>query len=232
VTVAPLPAEWPVNRPLAWRMEVRGGYSAEALKNLLRLQLASIQPFSDYAASVVELNVDGSVPRYAVSLYAQFRERGEARLPDLVFPWYDPTIDRLQQLRLPGVRVVAFDPARLRLLAWLRGLSAIFAAFALGYWLWRMLGWRLRRYHALAGLERTTDTAGLVRQLCAFSLRPRTLPAATLGEWQQRMRAEASVHGLTELVEAVEAARYGNGEAELDKLLQKARHCLAAARPL
>lgn len=231
ISAAPLPVQWPVNRPLLWRIEINGSYSAEALKNILRLQLANQPQFSGYPPSVEELNSEGGVPRHAVSLYAQFRERGDVILPNMVLPWYDPAADKLQQLRLPGSRVQVVDPARQRLLAWLSGLAALIAVLAFSYLLWRTLGWRLRRHRALAGLKRVADVDGLARQLCAFSLRPGALPAATLGEWRQRMQAETETDGLDELAAAVEQARYGETQTELNSLLRQTVDCLAAARP-
>jgi hypothetical protein len=231
ISVSSLPAQWPLKRPLAWRMEIQGNYSAEALKNLLRLQLANQPQFSDYPPGVEELSSDSGVPRYAVSLYALFAERGMAKLPDLVLPWYDPASDRLQQLSLPGARVQVFDPARQRLIWWVNALAGLAAAIALGALLWRMLGWRLRRYRALRELKHAADIDSLARQLCAFSLKPGVTPASTLGEWQRRMQAEAETQGLAELVVAVEAARYGTLETELDSLLRQAISILANAWP-
>lgn len=231
VSTAPLPVRWPVNRPLVWRIEINGGYSAEALKNILRLQLANQPRFSDYPPGVEELSSDGGVPRHAVSLYAQFRERGDAILPDLVLPWYDPATDTLQQVRLTGARVQVFDPVRARLIAWIAGLASLAGALALAYLLWRTLGWRWRRHRALGGLKRVADIDDLTRRLCGFSLRRGVLPAATLGEWQQRMMQETQTQGLAQLVAAVEQARYGETETELSSLQQQAVDCLSAARP-
>jgi hypothetical protein len=95
-----------------------------------------------------------------------------------------------------------------------------------------MLGWRWRRHRALAELRRVTDTAGLVRQLCAFSLSPTAVPAATLGEWERRMQNETEAGGLGALVDAVEGAHYGSAEAEFLLLLEAAGNCLAGARPI
>ncbi len=231
IAAAPLPAEWPLDRPLGWRVEISGGYSASALSNLLRLQFAHLPQFSGYQPAVEELAGDSGVPRYAVTIYAVFNERGETQLPDLVLPWYDPAGGLLQQAKLNGVNLKIVDPARQRLLAWLLGLLGSMAVLVLGYLVWRPLDWRLRRYRALAELKRVTDVSALARQLCAFSLRRKALPVATLGEWRQRMTREMEAPGLAELVTAVEAARFGEAEVKWDALLRQAVDCLAAARP-
>lgn len=231
ISAAPLPSRWPVKRPLLWRIEINGGYSAEALKNLLRLQLANQPQFSDYPPGVEELSNVSGVPRHAVSLYALFSERGDVILPDLVLPWYDPAADKLLQVRLPGARVQVFDPVRERLIAWIAGLASLVGALALAYLLWRTFGWRWRRRRALGDLKRVADIDELTRRLCGFSLRPGASPAATLGEWQQRMMRETQTQGLAKLVAAVEKARYGMAETEPAALIRQAGNCLATARP-
>lgn len=229
IAAAPLPHAWPRERPLAWRIEVAGGYSAEALRNLLQLQLAGLPAFADYAPLVTPL--DGAAPRFAVTLYAVLRARGDAQLPELVFPWYDPAGAQLRQAKLKGAAIAVVDPARQRVFAWLKALSVALAALVLGYFLWRSLAWRVRRRRALAELKRAADLAGLVRRLCAFSLQSKASPAATLGEWLQRMRRELRSEGLAELVAAVEAAHYGRAETQLPVLRERALACLAAAQP-
>lgn len=232
ISAAPLPHAWPLERPLAWRIEVSGGYSAEALRNLLQLQLAGLPAFADYAPLVELLASDGAAPRFAVTLYAVLRERGDMQLPELVFPWYDPAGAQLRQAKVKGAAIAVVDPARQRLFVWLKASSAALAAFALGYFLWRTLAWRVRRQRALAELKRVADLAGLIRWLCAFSLKSRALPAATLGEWLRRMRQELRCEGLAELAAAVEAAHYGRAETQLAVLRERALACLAAAQPL
>lgn len=231
ITAAPLPAQWPIESPLAVRLEVRGGYGAEALKHLLRLQLAHLPHFSDYPPLVEELASDGGVPRHAVNLYALFRVRGEAQWPDLLLPWYDPASGQLRQTQIKGAKLEIVDPARQQLLAWLSGLGGLLAAMLSAYLLWRSQAWRIRRHRAVAELKQVCDLPELVRSLCAFSLRRKTPPAATLGEWRRRMQQETQMQGLEELVAAVEAAHYGGKETALARLLETALARLSTARP-
>lgn len=231
VSAAALPAEWQLARPLAWRIEVNGGYSAEALKNLLRLQLGNRAEFTDYPPTVEELPGDSGRPRYALALFAVFSRRGEAKLPDLVLPWFDTASGEVRQLRVQGARVRIVDPARQRLFAWLAGLAGLLALSALAYLAWRGLAWRLRRLRALSGLKQAGDAEALARLLCAFSLQGNASPAATLGEWQRRMQREAETEGLGQMVEALQAARYGSAKTEIAALRAAALACLASARP-
>lgn len=231
VAVSPAPAEWPVGRPLTLRFEIKGSYSAEALMNLMRIQLANQPQFMNYAPSVEETGHDSGVPRYAVTLYSLFTESGDFKLPDIVLPWYDPATEKLQQLHVPGLVVQVFDPAMQRLINWLLGTGGLTLMLVVAYLLWRMLGWRLRRYRALKGLANVADINALARQLCAFSLSANNKPASTLGEWQQRMKRDVRMQGLEELVGTVESTRYGPEQIELASLLEQARQCLATAMP-
>ncbi len=231
VSIAPLPAQWPLERPLALRIEVGGNYSTEALKNLLRLQLANLPQFADYPPTVEELAGTGSVPRHALTLYAVFRERGETRLPDIVLPWYDPAGSGLHQVQLKGASLQIFDPVRQRLVAWLPGLAGASIALSIAWLLWRPIAWRVRRYRALAEMKRADSLTALVAQLCAFGFRRGALPAATLGEWKQRMQQETQTQGLAELVTTVEAAHYGEAKTAFAALQSAALACLAKARP-
>lgn len=232
ISASAIPPQWAIGRPLTWRFEVSGGYSAEALKSLLRLQLANLPQFSDYPPTIEALASNSGVPRHAVSVYAVFGKRGNVRLPDLLLPWYDPASGRLQQVQIKGASVEVVDPARQRLLAWLLGLAGLLAVLLTGYLLWGMLAWRWRRHRALDELRRVTELPDMVRLLCAFSLRAKALPAATLGEWQQRMRQEETqMRGLAGLVAAVEAAHYGETWTELSSLREAALACIGSARP-
>jgi hypothetical protein len=227
----PLPIQWPIERPLAWRMEVAGGYSTEALRNLLRMQFANQALFAGYPPEVEELAGNGAEARHAITLFASASESGEAKFPDMVLPWYEPETGRLQQLRLPGAQLRFFDPVRQQLVLWGGWVAVALAAIGIGYGLWRLLGWRYRRYRRLALLSRAEDAESLAQLLCRFSLRPQAPRAATLREWQRRMQAECETEGLDELVAYLERMRYGVGEVEFMKMRDDVLHCLTQARP-
>lgn len=231
ILVSPVPEEWPVNRPLAWSMEIVGSYSAEALKNLLRLQLSNLPQFGRYEPVIEEIGNDNGVPRYSVVLYSVFAKPAKGQLPDLIFPWYDNGTGKLQQVKVSAAHLQIFNPAMQRLLTWLVWLGAVLFAVSAAYLAWRHLGWRLRRWRALADLKRIAGVDGLSSHLCAFSLRADTKPSATLGDWQKRMHQEARMQGLEKLVHAVEAARFGESQFELVGLIEQARRCLATAAP-
>lgn len=231
LAAAPLPAQWPIDRPLAWRIEVAGAYSADALKTLIALQLAGQAELTAYPPTMEILPSETATPHHALTLYLLPRTTGTATLPELFFPWYDTTTGRLEQLRLSGAVLEIIDPARQRLLTALGILAALTTSVAAGFFLHRHLGWRLRRRRASADLLQAADIDALARQLRAFSLRAGVSPAPTLGEWRQRMERETTMRGLAPLITAIEAARYGETPGDLEQLRQQARACLRTARP-
>jgi hypothetical protein len=230
VAAAALPADWPVERPLAWRIEVQGAYSADALRKLMSLQTANQPQLRAYPPTVEPMPGGNAVPRHALTLYLLAHERGAATLPDLAFPWYDTASGRIEQARLPGPSLEIVDPARQRLLTALAVLAALAAAAALGFLGQRRLGWRWRRRVASADFSQATDVADLARRIRAFSLRAGVSPAPTLGAWRDRMERQASAEGMAHLVTALEQARYGTTPAELAVLKRQACDCLLSMR--
>ncbi len=232
ISAQPVPEEWPIDRPLSWRMDVVGCYSPESLKNLLRVQLMNHPQFGRYEPVVKESGYDNGVPRHSVVLYPVFPESGDVKLPELVFPWYDAESGKLQQAILPVSNVLIFNPTTQRLKTWLMWLGIVLAVSSVAYILWGQLGWRLRRRRALAGLEQVSSVDELSYKLCSFGLGTRNIPAATLGEWLKFMQQETQTQGVAELVGLVESARYGLAEYEMRDLLQQARTCLSNAKPV
>ena len=212
LTVEKRPAIWPVNRPLAWRFEVVGGYSEEGLKALLALQLRDRPGLNAYAPTLETLpgeTRDSPLTRLRVTLYANARESGPLVLPNLVLPWFDPVGGRLESLTVAGGQVQIVNPALESLARWLTRLLAVALLAALFTWAARRLAWRWWKRRGLMAVAAATDTESLSRAARGFSLRRHLHPAATLGLWLDRLRAEAHCEGLDELIKALERARYG-----------------------
>lgn len=232
VMAAPLPAEWPLERPLAWRLEITGGYGVAEAKALLRMQLAPYPALNAYLPTVAVLapeTRDDPRTRLAVTLYVLPRATGALALPALTLPWYDPANGRLEALALAGPKVHIFNPLHATLARWGAGLALTALLGLAGWRLARALAWRRRRRQGLTAIARADNPAALVAAVRAFSLQ--TAPGApTLGRWLERRRLRCE--GLEELAATLEKAAYRHGATDQSSLKIQALRILAKARPV
>jgi hypothetical protein len=229
----PLPARWPLQRPLSWRFEVAGGYSAEGLKALLDLQLRESPALGVYPPlieAVAPDDVNSPLSRYAVTLFLQPRASGEVKLPTLNLPWYDPVRGQLAGTVLAGKTLTVFDP-RWQLAA--RGAGGLAGALLLAGLVWqvrRMARWRLARHRGLRAIRQARDLAGLAQAVRQFSLTGQ--PAApSLGEWQRRLAQEAAGCDVADAVRQLEHQTFGLASPASAELQQALLRKLAQVRP-
>ncbi|MDD5390422.1 MAG: hypothetical protein PHD37_13830 [Gallionellaceae bacterium] len=233
LTLEKRPATWPVNRPLAWRFEVVGGYSEEGLKALLALQLLNQPGFNTYAPTLEALpgeDRNSPLTLLRVTLYADVRETGALRLPTLTLPWFDPANGRLESLAVAGGQVQIVNPARESLTRWLTRLLAVALLAALCAWAARRLAWRWWKRRGLMVVATAADMETLSRAVRGFSLRRHSHPAATLGIWRERLLTEARCEGLDELIEALERVRYGEAPGDFTVLRARVLRVLGGCR--
>lgn len=213
IVAEPLPAQAVLNQPLAWRLRVRGSYSAQALETLLALQLrqgGALAELAAYAPRIETLATMDAVPTHLLTFYLVPRARGLWTLPELQLPWYDPQSGRLLQARLPTPSLEVLDPVRQRWLMVGVVLGGLVAAGLLLFWLWRAAGWRLRRYRLRRMLRRVRSLESLVHTLRAFNPDGSTVQAPTCRTWQVRMVQQLRrSDGLDALVAALERSRFG-----------------------
>ena len=229
-----LPLTWPRGQPLAWHIEVVGGYSEDGMKALLALQSQDISGFGGYAPTVEVLapeNRNSAQSRLRLTFYSRAETRGLLRLPKLVFPWYDPDRGRLESLATTGGALRVVDPA---LEALRQGLPFLLGSVALAALCACAAGrslWRVRKRRHLAALDSSPDLDSLLRTLRAFSLVASPQAAATLGLWRERMRAEARCTGLDAMIEAMEQVRYGKRVEDFACLRERVSRVLRTCRP-
>ncbi|MDP2787047.1 MAG: hypothetical protein Q8O79_03090 [Pseudomonadota bacterium] len=232
LSAGPLPETWPINRPLAWRIEISGGYSPTAIKTLLALQLVGHPRLQLYPPSVEALppeTPDDATPRHAVTLYAVPDRTGALVFPNIALPWFDPASGRMQTLTLPGRTLEIIDPLHKKLIWGGIGAVGLSALAFLAHLAWRALRWRLARRRSLKAIANSNDLPALIQAVRSFSLKPGTPPAATLGVWRERgaLRAE----GLEALIDLLEAASYGTQSVETEILKIKVLEVLGQIRP-
>lgn len=240
IAADPAPTNWPVQRPLAWRIKISGGYSPDTLKALIALQLSGHAPWQHFPPSIEYLppeTPDIATPRYAITLFALPEQTGMLIFPDLTLPWFDPAGASLQTVALRGPHVNIENPlhAQLRWIAIaVAGLIAIalLARIAL-----RALRWRRARRQGIAAITRANDISSLALAVRGFNLTsttPRTTPrttarATTLGTWQTQQNLHAA--GLEALITQLESACYGSEPLDFSSLKNQAKQVLARARP-
>ncbi len=232
VTAGPLPARGSLNQPLAWRIEITGGYSADGLKALLDLQLRETPALAVYPPLVEVLSPDdrnSPLTRHAVTLFLQPRATGTLELPTLRLPWYDPVRGRLAEVTLAGPTLHVVDPRWRRAGEAAGGLGAAVLLALLGAQARRMMTWRMARRRGLAAIRAAYDADMLAHAVRAFSLAG-AAPAPSLGAWQARLRAETGVDA-AEAVRLLERYCYSRAVYPLKDVQGAFLKALAALHP-
>ncbi|MDP1645110.1 MAG: BatD family protein [Thiobacillus sp.] len=229
----PLPARWPLQRPLSWRFEVLGGYSADGLKALLDVQLRDAPALGVYPPLIEAAAPDdpnSPLSRFVVTLYWQPRASGQVSVPTLRLPWYDPARGQLVSAVVAGKTLTVFDPRWQIAGRVAAGLTGLLLLGGLAWQLRAMLRWRLARRRGLRAIRQARDVAELARAVRQFSLTGQ--PAApSLGEWLRRLRPETDVCDVAEAVRQLEQQRFGQAATTLAALQQVFLRALARVRP-
>lgn len=220
VSADPLPERWPLQRPLAWRVDVTGGYSEDDLQALLDLQLRDSPALGVYPP-LIETEpvdaVDSPLSRYRITLYLQPRVDGRVIVPTLRLPWYDTGRGQLASVAISGRALDVFDPRwRLARQVIVAGTAALLLVAA-GWRVRRMVRWRLARRRGLRAIRAAADWGSLAHAVRRFSLTGQP-EAPSLGAWQRRMQQETGRCVDEKLVAALEARCYGQaspGEVDL-----------------
>lgn len=229
-----LPARWPLNRPLDWRFEVAGGYSADGLKALLELQLRETPALGAYPPLIEVVTPDDDVnsplSHYAVTLFWKPRASGAVTLPNLHLPWYDPVRGQMAGMTLAGKTLTVFDPRWQRIggmVVWLAG-GLLLAG--LGWLIHRSMRWRLARRRGLHAIHRARDIPELAQALRQFSLSGQP-PAPSLGEWQRQLARETGGADVAEGVGVLEQQLFGHAPPSLAASKQALLQGLGQVRP-
>ncbi|MDP1863895.1 MAG: hypothetical protein Q8K52_08320 [Thiobacillus sp.] len=233
VRIESLPARWPLNRPLSWRFQVTGGYSAEGLKTLLELQLHESPELGMYPPLIEVAAMDDSASplfRYQVTLYFQPLRRGPLTLPVVHLPWYDATRGQLANTVLKTQSLIVFDPFW-KQAAWVAG--GLVSALLLGGLIWQarnMLRWRLARRRSLQRIRQAGSVDALVHAVRQFSLTGQP-DAPSLGEWIQRLQQHAQIGDVAKAVAQLEQQQFGRAAYSLTELQQYFLQALAVTQP-
>lgn len=233
IQAAPLPARWPLQRPLSWRFEVTGGYSADGLKALLDLQLRESSALGVYPPLIEAIapdDLNSPLSRYAVTLFLQPRASGEITLPTLNLPWYDPVRAQLAGTILAGKTLTVFDPRWQRAGQIAGALVGVLLLAVLAWQIRRMARWRLARRRGLRAIRQARDIVELAQAVRQFSLTGQP-PAPSLGEWKRRLAQDEARCDVAEAVRQLEQQQFGLASPALAALQQAFLRVLSRSRP-
>lgn len=234
VEADPLPARWPLQRPLAWHVQVTGGYSAEGIKALLDMQLRDTPMLGVYPPLIEVVVPDDLVSplsRYAITLYFQPRADGQLNIPDLRLPWFDAARGQLETTIVKGRTVTIFDPRWQRAALILGGLAGLLVLAGLAWQIRHMARWRLARRRGLQDIRQAQDAAGLARAVRRFSLKDDPMAAPSLDEWVRQLRQESVACEVEGAVKQLEQIQFGQTAMSLGELKQSFLSALAHVRP-
>ena len=233
IVQASLPQTWPLNRPLSWRFQITGGYSAEGLKALLDLQLRESAELGFYPPLITRSALDdiaSPLTRFEVTVYAQPRQRGTLQLPGLRLPWYDTERGQMMGIELKADSLKIVDPHRTLFGQIARGVAGVLL-LAGGLWqLRRMLRWRRARRRGLQRIAASQSVERLGRAVREFSLLEKP-PASSLGEWVQQLHQEVREVDVADAVAQLEQQQFGLAKRSLGELQQAFLVALKRVRP-
>lgn len=228
-----LPARWPLNRPLAWRMTVTGGYSAEGLRALLEPQLRDTPELGVYPPAIREMPMDDPASpllRHEVTLFFLPTASGDATLPTLTWPWFDPARGITAGVIVPGRAISIFDPRWQRAARVGAILAGVLLLGALSWGLAHAVRWRLVRRRGLRTIATASGEVELARAVRQFSISGR--PAApSLGAWMNRLQDESRGCDVAEPVRKLEQKLFGAGGVTLPELKQAFVNALSRVSP-
>lgn len=233
VAADPLPARWPLRRPLSWRIEVMGAYSADGLKSLLDLQLRDSPALGVYPPlieAVAPDDLNSPLNRYVVTLFLMPHARGELLLPALRFPWYDRNTGQVASVALQARTLTLFDPRWQSAMRAAGGLGGLLLLAGVVWQVRRMARWRIARWRGLRAIRQARDAAELARAVRQFSLTGQA-GASSFGDWVQRMQRETDVRAVADAVHPLQQQLFGQGVFTLDRLQQDFLDRLAGVRP-
>jgi hypothetical protein len=223
-----------LSRPLAWRFQVTGGYSAESLRSLLALQLRASPQWGVYPPVIEPVSLDdpaSPLSAYLVTLYVLPRQTGRLYFPVVRLPWYDAAQSRMMTTELPAMTLTVFDPRwerAGRLAGWAGGVLLLGGA---GWQARRIIGWRMARRRGLERIRRAPTIEALSLAVRQFSL-TRQPVAPSLGEWARRWPLDTVGEGnAASAVRQLEQAQFGGVSHTLDALKRALVTALAGVRP-
>ncbi len=211
VTVATLPSEIALDRPVNWMFTVRGnGISEEGIVRLLSSIRGneSLRFYPIQISSGDNGRSTSAVQTLRITLPFVPLQTGKLQLPEINLPYYDPVTARVESVLIPALSVAVFNPIWITVKKIVLGLVIFLAVGGLGYVLFNKIRLALQRRKSLLLISRAENAADLHRALLQFESE-NSVQNLTLQQWLMHIQKHyGGDEQLMVVVSKLEVARY------------------------
>jgi len=219
VSVAALPAEMLLNRPVNRVLTVKGSGISEA--GIAKL-LSSIHDDENWhfypVTTVVEVNERAASSSQTFSYVIPFQavRAGDLHFPELNLPYYNPEKGQIETLTIAGSAIKVVNPLWRDVQKIAAGSMVLGGIASLGYFLWRRMRRTLKRRKSLLLIKNADSSRALCRALLDFDAGHGKAGGVTLQQWLHHMERvyEVDAH-LHEIARMIASAHY---DVESDKI--------------
>lgn len=219
VSMAAMPAEILLNRPVNWVLTITGsGISEEGIAKLL-----STMHDDDNWNFYPLTTVPGLVER-ATSATQTFKfvipfkavRAGVMRLPDLNLPYFDPEQGKIVTIKMAGPLFNVVNPLWRVVRIVVIGCLIVVGLGGLSYFLWTHIRRVLRKRKSLRNIKQADTAKALSQAMLDYDAGTGKVGGATLQQWLHCMEAVyAEDIRLSEIVGVLESERYHTGNNKI-----------------
>ena len=212
VSIAPLPTDILLNRPVNWVLTVQGsGISEEGMRKLLAV-LHDDENWHFYPASAVagvQQPATTAVQTFTFVIPFQAVRAGILQLPELNLAYFDPEKGQIESLSFAGPVLTVVDPLWQVIWKMLAGFIVFGVMAGLSYVSWVRLRRVLKKRQSLLTIRQAASFSALRQALLDFDAGCGKTGGATLQQWlhQMEQRYETTAH-LNQCVTILISAHY------------------------
>ncbi len=222
VSVAALPSEIALDRPVNWMFTVRGnGITEEGIAKLLS-SIRGNESLHFYPIKISNGDKEratSAMQTLLVTLPFVPLRTGMLLMPEINLPYYDPVTARVESVLIPALSVEVFNPIWITVKEIAVGLVIFLAVAGLGYVLFNKIRLALQRRKSLLLISRAENAADLQRALLQFESE-NSAQNLTLQQWLTHIKKRYGVaEQMMVVVSKLEVACYAETHSAVNVTL-------------